>query len=118
LSRSAGVGGLIVLRADSAYYGADVIAAARRAGGRFSITARKDPAITAAIASIGNDVWTTIRYPRAVFDQQLHQWVSDAEVAKVPRVHLETQGPAGLGAIDRAPRSESEPEARSGERAA
>ena len=46
---SCGVGGTVILRADSAYYGADVIAAARRGGARFSITARKDRAVTAAI---------------------------------------------------------------------
>src|SRR5665213_2689439 len=44
-TRRCGVAGLVVLRADSAYYGADVIAAARRHGVRFSITARKDRAI-------------------------------------------------------------------------
>jgi hypothetical protein len=83
-SRSTGVGGLVVLRADSAYYGADVIAAARRHDACFSITARKDKAITAAIAGIGEDGWTAIHYPRAVFDDQLQQWVSDAEVAEIP----------------------------------
>jgi hypothetical protein len=82
-TRSAGAAGLVVLRADSAYYGGEVIAAARRHGVHFSITARKDRAITAAIAGIGEDAWTTIHYPRAVFDDQLRQWVSDAEVAEV-----------------------------------
>ncbi len=28
------------------------------------------------------DGWTPIRYPRAIFDDQLQQWVSDAEVAE------------------------------------
>jgi hypothetical protein len=83
-SRAAGAGELIVLRADSAYYGAEVIAAARRHDVRFSITARKDKAISAAIAGIGEDAWSTIHYPHAVFDEQLQQWVSDAEVAEVP----------------------------------
>jgi len=78
-----GVTGLVVLRADSAFYGRDVIAAARRAGVRFSITARKDRAVTAAIDSIPDDAWTTIRYPKAVFDEQLGRWVSDAEVAEI-----------------------------------
>jgi hypothetical protein len=76
-----GTGGLVMLRADSAYYGHDVIAAARRHKASFSVTARKNRAITAAIASIGDDAWTPIRYPLAVFDEQLQQWVSDAEVA-------------------------------------
>jgi hypothetical protein len=82
-TRACGVHGLVVLRADSAYYGRDVIAAARRHNVRFSITARKDKAVTAAIAEIPEHAWTTIRYPHAVFDEQLQQWVSDAEVAEI-----------------------------------
>lgn len=82
-TRSCGVSGLVVLRADSAYYGADVIAAARRHRTHFSITARKDRAVTAAIASISEHAWTAIHYPHAVFDEQLQQWVSDAEVAEI-----------------------------------
>src|ERR1700712_613399 len=78
-----GVAGTVVLRADSAFYGRDVIAAAQRAGARFSVTARKDRAVTAAISTIPDDAWTTIQYPRAVFDEQLGQWVSDAEVAEI-----------------------------------
>jgi hypothetical protein len=35
-----------------------------------------------AIASIEESAWTTIRYPRAVFDEQLGQWISDAQVAE------------------------------------
>ena len=38
------------------------------AGARFSITARKDRAVTAAISAIPDDAWTAIRYPKAVFD--------------------------------------------------
>ncbi len=72
-----------MLRADSAYYGADVIAAGRRHRACFSITARKDRAVSAAIAAISEDAWTTIRYPRAVFDEQSQQWISDAEVVEV-----------------------------------
>ena len=82
-TRKSGVTGLVVLRADSAFYGRDVIAAARRAGASFSITARKDRAVTAAIDSISDGGWTTIRYPKAVFDEELQQWVSDAEVAEI-----------------------------------
>jgi hypothetical protein len=89
-----GVVGTVVLRADSAYYGRDVIAAARRQKARFSITARKDRAITAAIAAIPNDGWTPIRYPRAVFDEQLQCWVSDAEVAEIPYTAFASKPPA------------------------
>ena len=43
-----------------------------------------DPAITAAIAAIPEDAWTAIRYPRAIWDDQLRCWISDAEIAEVP----------------------------------
>src|SRR6478609_6612763 len=91
-TRSCGGTGLVVLRADSAFYGRDVIAAARRGGARFSITARKDRAVTAAINAIPDTAWTTIRYPKAVFDEQLRQWVSDAEVAEIPFTAFASRG--------------------------
>ena len=87
-----GEGGLLVVRADSAFYGRDVIAAIGRAKARFSITARQDAAVRRAIAAIGEDAWTTIRYPRAVFDDQLGQWVSDAQVAEVPFTAFASRG--------------------------
>src|SRR5664280_1570671 len=76
--------GLVVLRADSAFYGHDVVAAARRAGARFSITARSRPAVSTAIASIRADAWTPIHYPNAVWDEAEQRLISDAEIAEVP----------------------------------
>jgi hypothetical protein len=67
---------------DSGYYNAAVIGTVRRAGAYFSVTARMDPAVTAAIAAISDDAWTPIRYPQAIWDDQLRCWVSDAEVAE------------------------------------
>ena len=66
---AAGASGLRVLRADSAYYGHDVIAAALRHGARFSITARQDKAVRKAIASIADGAWTPIKYTNAIFDE-------------------------------------------------
>ncbi len=76
--------GLILLRADSAFYSYDVIAAARRAMVRFSITARMNPAVTAAITGISGDDWTPIRYPNAVWDDTEQRLISDAEIAEIP----------------------------------
>src|SRR5215207_3736309 len=42
--------GLVLLRADSAFFTHDVLAAARRAGAHFSVTARMNPAVIAAIS--------------------------------------------------------------------
>ena len=82
-ARKAGATGVLVLRADSAYYGHDVIAAAGRHGARFSITARQDPAVRRAIASIAPDAWTPIHYPQAIWDADQQRWISDAEVAEI-----------------------------------
>jgi hypothetical protein len=81
-SRAAGCTGTLVVRMDSAFYGAPACSAARGAGARFSVTVRMDPKVRAVIAAIPGDAWTPIRYPRAVWDDQLKRWVSDAEVAE------------------------------------
>ena len=82
-ARECGCTGMIVVRLDSAFYNAAVIGAVRRAGARFSVTVPMNASIRAAIAAIGEDAWTPIRYPRAIWDDQLDAWVSDAEVAEV-----------------------------------
>jgi hypothetical protein len=82
--RAAGVGGQILARADSAFYVRAFLAAAVRAGAWFSVTARMNPKVVAAIAAIGEDAWTPIKYPQAVWDDQAGGWVSDAQVAEVP----------------------------------
>jgi hypothetical protein len=82
-ARECGCTGMIVVRMDSAFYNAAVTGAVRRAGARFSVTVPMNPSICAAIAAIGEDAWTPIRYPRAIWDDQLDAWISDAEVAEV-----------------------------------
>jgi hypothetical protein len=42
-----------------------------------------DPKVRAAIAAVPDDAWMPIRYPRAIWDDQLGRWVSDAQVAEV-----------------------------------
>jgi hypothetical protein len=82
-ARDCGCAGLIIARMDSGYYGADVIAAIRAAGARFSVTVPMNTSVRAAIAAIGEDAWTGIRYPRAIWDDQAGRWVSDAEIAEI-----------------------------------
>ena len=81
-ARACGCSGTIVVRMDSGYYTAAVIAAVRRNGARFSVTAPVTAAIRAAIAGIPEDARTAIEYLQAVWDDQLGCWVSDAEVAE------------------------------------
>ena len=81
-ARACGCTGTIVARMDSGYYNAAVCQAARGAGAYFSVTARLDAAVTAAIAAIPEGAWTPICYPRAAWDDQLGCWISDAEIAE------------------------------------
>jgi hypothetical protein len=82
VTKRCGGTGLVVVRCDSAFYNADVVAAIRRRGARFSITARQDRAVAAAIAGIDESAWTPIRYPEAIYDEAERRWISDAEVAE------------------------------------
>lgn len=59
-----------LVRADSAFYGAEVVNAALRGGADVSVAVRLDKRVKATIASIGDDAWTTIEYTDAVFDEQ------------------------------------------------
>ena len=81
-ARECGCTGTIIVRMDSAYYNAAVIGAVRGHGARFSVTVPMNSSIRVAIAAIGEDAWTAIRYPRAIWDDQLDCWISDAEVAE------------------------------------
>jgi hypothetical protein len=73
-----------LVRADSAFYGRPMVAAALREGADVSVTVRLDPKVRATIATIGEGAWTPIEYTDAVFDEQSNTWVSRAEVAEVP----------------------------------
>jgi hypothetical protein len=81
-ARATGCAGTLVVRADSAFYSAAFTGAVRRAAAFFSVTVRMDPKVRAAIAAIPDTAWTPVCYPRAIWDDQLHRWVSDAEVAE------------------------------------
>jgi hypothetical protein len=75
---------VVIARADSAFFTHEFVTAAPRAGARFSVTVRMNPATRAAIAAIGEDAWTPIHYPNAFVDEGTGVLVSDAEVAEVP----------------------------------
>ena len=86
-------GALVIARMDSAFYGHDVIAAVRRAGARFCVTARMGPTVRTGIASIPDHAWTAIHYPDAFTDPDTGELGSDAEVAEVPAFTAFTSRP-------------------------
>jgi Transposase DDE domain group 1 len=82
-ARATGCSGILVARADSAFYSAAFTSAVRAAGAFFSVTVQMNPHVQAAIAAIPETAWRPVKYPRALWDDQLRAWVSDAEVAEV-----------------------------------
>jgi len=80
--RAAGSTGALLVRADSGFYDSRFIASCRRAGARFSVTARNDAAVTRAIAAIPETAWVPIPYWDAVEDDDGIIVASSAEVAE------------------------------------
>jgi hypothetical protein len=84
-AKAAGATGTIIVRGDSKFYTADVVAAARRAGAHVSLTTGSNPSVDSAIAAYTGE-WTPIHYPNAFVDEDTGELVSDAEVAEMPYV--------------------------------
>lgn len=85
-ARAAGATGQVLCRADSAYYGWAFVGTALRHDAWFSVTARMDPKVKAAITAIDEDAWTSIEYPNAVWEDSEQRWISDAQVAEIDYV--------------------------------
>ncbi|MFF8789166.1 IS1380 family transposase [Streptomyces sp. NPDC015125] len=83
-AREAGCTGNRILRADSQFYNAGVIAACRRAGARFSITCGMNPSVKRAVLAVPQEAWQQITYPTAVPDPDTGDLIFDAEVAEIP----------------------------------
>lgn len=79
-----GGSGTVLVRMDSAFFTHDALAPVLTHQACFSVTARMNPAVLKAIATIPEQAWTAIRYPEAIWDEQEQRWISDAEVAEVP----------------------------------
>ena len=74
--------GLILMRADSAFYTKKVVWACRRNGVYFSVATRMDAKIRAACQAIPDDRWVDIKYPQAIWDEEEQRWISDAQIAE------------------------------------
>jgi len=61
-TRTAGVTGQLTVRADSAFYAKAVLSTAAKFDVRFSVTARQDERVRAAITAIDEAAWTPIPY--------------------------------------------------------
>jgi Transposase DDE domain group 1 len=74
----------IVVRGDSKFYTADVVATAARYDAAVSLTTGSNPSVNTAIGQIPDPDWTPIHYPQAFVDEETGELVSDAEVAQTP----------------------------------
>ena len=111
-ARACGATGTIVVRMDSAYYTAAVIAAVRRNGARFSVTAPVTAAIRAAIAAIPEDAWHGDRLPAGHLGRPARLLGLRRRGRRDPlhRLHLEEESPARHRPAHRPPRPRQEPE--------
>ncbi len=76
--RNAGATGELTVRADSAFYSKSTLATAVKFDVRFSITARQDKRVRAAIEAIAEDAWQPIPYWLSTPE------VSGADIAEIP----------------------------------
>ncbi|WP_240797873.1 IS1380 family transposase [Streptomyces sp. F001] len=81
-ARACGASGLLVVRADSAFYGADVVGACRSLNARFSITVRMNASVKAASRRYRRRRLDFDQVPQAVWDEEGQCWISDAEIAE------------------------------------
>ena len=109
-ARACGCTGTIVVRMDSAYYAAAVIAAIRRNGARFSVTAPVTAAIRAAIAAIPEDAWQRHRVPAGRLGRPagLLGLRRRGRRDQLHGVHLEEEGTARHRPAHRPPRPRQE----------
>jgi hypothetical protein len=82
-ARAAGATGAIIVRADSKFYTADVVAACRRGGAYFSLSTGINASIIEAIGRIPESAWVDIVYPHPVEDPDTGQLISAAQVAEI-----------------------------------
>ena len=76
--RNAGATGQLTVRADSAFYAKKVLATAAKFDVRFSVTARQDKRVRAAIDAIPESAWQPIPYWLSTPE------VSGADIAEIP----------------------------------
>jgi hypothetical protein len=81
-AKACGATGLVLMRADSAFYTKKVVWTCRRGGVYFCVATRLDAKIRAACEDITQDRWVHIKYPQAIWDGDEKRWISDAQIAE------------------------------------
>ena len=108
--------GLVLVRADSAFYDHAVVAAALRAGADVSVTARMDPGQEPPSPASPTTRGPRSSTPTRSSTSNRQRWISDAEVAEIRfTAFTSPQGTrAGHRPADRAPHPRPQPEASTG----
>jgi hypothetical protein len=83
VARQAGGSGSVLVRADSKFYTAEVVAACRRGAAYFSLTTGINPSITTTIGQIPDRDWVDIEYPHPIEDPDTGALISKAQVAEI-----------------------------------
>jgi hypothetical protein len=92
VARQAGATGTLLVRADSKFYTADVVAACRRGVAYFSLSTGMNPDIAAAISRIPDDAWVDIEYPNPIEDPDTGELIAKAQVAEIAYTAFRRRG--------------------------
>jgi hypothetical protein len=82
IGRACGATGTMIVRGDSGFYSAKLIAALTTAGVAFSITARWSKALHRAVAAIDAEAWIPITYDTPVYDEHTGEAIHTAQIAE------------------------------------
>lgn len=85
----------MLIRADSKFDTADVVAAAERYDACVSLTTGSNPSVNTAITSIPDTAWTAIHYPEAFVDTETGELVPTSSATRTSRRSLTRPSRAG-----------------------
>ena len=81
-ARACGAHGMLIVRADSAFFTGEIIATIRAAGAFFSVTARQSAHVREAINDIPEQHWRPVVYDRPIYDSDTQAWITHGEIAE------------------------------------
>jgi hypothetical protein len=82
VARACGATGTILVRGDSGFYAAKLIAGLAAEGVLFSITARQSKGLQRAIATLDEHAWTPVTYDTPVIDEHTGDAIHTAQIAE------------------------------------
>lgn len=81
-ARACGAHGMLIVRADSAFFTGEIIATIRAAGAFFSITTPQHGNVREVISQIPEQHWRPVTYDSPIHDNDTQAWITSGEIAQ------------------------------------